>query len=179
MSPKSFRSSSPGCRRILTGEFGLNRDHVEAKGDRMNIPGFDAEASLYTSGQAYRGYHVTPSAGVLRYGPSVVPSSFSGSCDVWQTLGCSFALVACSVDCALDPNKFDCLACFAGLGASSCWNCLPNLGGGGGPPPPPQCCPNPNRPYCCPPSSCVPLPHGGYTCTGTCVESARVCLGAP
>jgi hypothetical protein len=29
-----------------------------------NMPGFDTEASLYASGQAYRGYHMTLSSGV-------------------------------------------------------------------------------------------------------------------
>src|SRR5436305_15215252 len=95
----------------------------------MRLPALTADASLYLSTGRY---HVTWNAGTLGGGPSVAPSSFSGSCDFWQTLGCAGALALCSVDCAVDPNKFDCLACFAGLGSSSCWNCLPNTGGGGG-----------------------------------------------
>jgi hypothetical protein len=92
-----------------------------------NIPGFSAEAALY---QPKGRYHMTWSA--ARLGGPIVAPNFSGSCSFWQTLGCAGALALCAVDCAVDPMKWDCLACFAGLGASSCWNCLPDTGGGVG-----------------------------------------------
>jgi hypothetical protein len=135
----------------------------------MRLPGLTAEASLY---QSTGRYHMTWRAGALGRGPSVAPSS--GSCSFWQTLGCAGALIACSADCVFDPNKFDCLACFAGLGASSCWNCLPNIGGGGGggggggsP-----CCPFGTSCRCG--GRCVQM-DGRVVCTGQCLTPREAC----
>lgn len=142
----------------------------------MRLPGLTAEASLY---QSVGRYHMTWSAGAAGQGTTVAPAG----CGFWQTLGCAGALLACSADCALDPNKWDCLACFAGWGASSCWNCLPGTGdggggsggggvggGGGGGVTSHRCCPPGRR--CC--GTCQKV-AGGTMCDDVCVGPREVC----
>ncbi len=132
----------------------------------MRLPGLSADASLYHSTMKC---HATWSAGAGGGAPSIAPAS----CGVLETIGCGAALLACSADCVFDPNSFDCLACFAGLSASSCRNCLPNIGGGGAV--------GGGNNQCCTPGTqcscggrCVAF-GTGTRCTGTCLRPGERC----
>jgi hypothetical protein len=165
----------------------------------VQLPNFTAEESIYHSTNHYR--HTAGGSLLAHENGTFIPQG----CGIFESIFCPVAVVAvgltCTAICAdalatAGASLAPCYVCVtAALGASygACKDCLPawirdliNLfesggggegGGGGGTLP--QCCPDPNRSYCCPPNSCKALPHGGSTCTGTCVESARVCYGLP
>jgi hypothetical protein len=134
----------------------------------MNIPGFDAEMSLYKSARLYQGSYLE----VSRIGTraSLVPQL---DCDTT----CALKWEICNIGCAFGGGGFLCVpGCLGEL--LDCESKCSDDGGGG----PALCCPNPNRPYCCPGGArgCENLPNGkGQHCTGICVESAKVCHGAP
>lgn len=52
-------------------------------------------------------------------GNGITPSG----CSTWTAIGCTAALAACAGICAASLGS-GCVACFAGLGASSCFDCL-------------------------------------------------------
>jgi hypothetical protein len=159
----------------------------------MNVPAFTAEASLYQTRNKYRF-----AGGDFRGdGNAVVPQD----CGLFKEILCSAyvgaGIVFCAADCAIGVaagplGGFPCWACWSGLSATAllgCYDCLPGLvkeiigpfmGGGSGGAVPALCCPNPNKPYCCPGGQrgCETLPDGkGQHCVGICVESAEVCHG--
>jgi hypothetical protein len=122
----------------------------------VNTPGFAAEASLYKTGQAYRGYNGMANGAAAR---GVVAQQLD-----------------CQGSCALQYGA--CLLTTGGIAAIVCYGlfvyCMINCPqpGGGGPPPPPECCPPGSR--CC--GECVVLPNGGEVCrNGKCVRSNQGC----
>jgi hypothetical protein len=143
----------------------------------MNIPGFVAEASLYKSSQAYRGYCGATSGDTAF---AIVPSQICGT-DCYYA--CAGGFFGCGIACYLSlvlgavigPAEIvvfiGCLGLACGSGAALCAAQCPPCsgdgdggGGGGGPRP---CCPA-SRPFCC--GSCVPLPGGGTSCDDACIN---------
>jgi hypothetical protein len=80
----------------------------------MTFPGFNAEASLHRSRQMYSGVGALGQAvGAIR----------PASCSIWKKAACAGALAACAYVCA-QSGGVACAACFAGVGASPCIDCL-------------------------------------------------------
>jgi hypothetical protein len=80
------------------------------------VPGFTAEQALEQGAS-------TPYAGLaLRSagGGAVEPQG----CNVFKAIGCAVSVAACSVACATGAGVPACAACFAGLGAGGCIDCL-------------------------------------------------------
>jgi hypothetical protein len=124
----------------------------------MNIPGFDAQVSLYKSGQAYWGH-----GGGSNTAPRMVPALF---CEAI----CELEYGACAVLCGLNPA---CLVlCDRAL--VRCLNgCLGGGGGGGGGAGggAKGCCPIGKK--CC--GQCVRVPGKGVQCDDVCVGRNEQC----
>lgn len=80
----------------------------------MNLPGFNAEASLSANDKNFRGR--TLLTGYAR--SQVTPQG----CDPFTAIACVGAIAACVASCAAGPAA--CIACFAGIGASNCLSCV-------------------------------------------------------
>jgi hypothetical protein len=62
---------------------------------------------------------VTRLASTATFGPKV---AISGDCPWYKKVACGAAVLACAASCLAGPEA--CIACFAGLGSSSCIDCL-------------------------------------------------------
>jgi hypothetical protein len=128
----------------------------------MNIPGFDAEKSLYKTAQLYRGCFSGVSG--INTRASLVPQlSCSDEC-----LG---IFAACNLACLVSGGAFVpfCLAgCYLRFDDCSS-GCSSGGGGVGGTPHP--CCPRGTR--CC--GGCTKVPGQGLFCEGECIGPNEEC----
>lgn len=127
----------------------------------MNMPGFDAEMSLYKTEKLYRGCFSGVSS--INTRASLVPQLTCSE-------KCLIKFSACNLACVLGGGPLV-PVCFAGCYSSfnDCSSGCSSGGGVGGTPHP--CCPPGTR--CC--GGCTKVPGQGLVCEGDCVGAGEEC----